>query len=359
MRSGRLPSLDVLRAGAIFLVIGRHISLPEQSDMLAWVWYPLAIWYRCGWVGVDLFFVLSGFLVSGVLFQEYQRHGSLRLGWFWVRRGLKIYPNFYLFLIVTLLMTCWQGKTYPTTWVVAEVFFFQNYVGGLWNHTWSLAVEEHFYILLPVLLRVLVWVNGNGKTPFDAIPRIFIVLAIVVLLMRTWNAFTQPYAHMTHMFPTHLRIDGLFFGVLIAYGYHFYFDKYVAYCRRWMKVFWVGGSALLALAVVLPHNAVVMQSVGLTGLYIGSGLLLSAAVVWNFSGGRFWKILARIGRDSYSIYLWHMPVKVWILPLFFMSSSFLSVIVFGASSLGVGMFVAKFFEWPILKLRDRWFPSRS
>lgn len=357
--SGRLISLDILRACAVFLVIGRHINLPEQDQMSNWLWYPLAVWYQCGWVGVDLFFVLSGFLVSGLLFAEYQKKGSLHIRRFWIRRGLKIYPAFYFFLIVTLLVTFWQEKTYPLILILGEVFFIQNYVGGLWNHTWSLAVEEHFYFLLPLLLGGFALRNKNNVNPFKSIPVVVLCVSGAVLLVRSWHAWTVPYSHLTHMFPTHLRIDSLFFGVLLSYQFHFFRTGFIAFCQKWSRWLWGVGGLLLLISVIFSFDSVVTQSFGLTGIYVGAGLWLSAALVWEAKWWGLEKVIARIGRDSYSIYLWHMPVKVWILPLLFPSPTVGEVLVFLLLSVGFGMFVAKFCEWPILRLRDRWFPTRS
>ena len=85
----RIKQLDVLRGIAIVLVLGSHMP---ASDL----------WSQIGWVGVDLFFVLSGFLVSGLLFNEYKKHGQIRLGRFLIRRGFKIYPAFYFLILVTI-----------------------------------------------------------------------------------------------------------------------------------------------------------------------------------------------------------------------------------------------------------------
>ncbi len=89
----RNPSLDVLRCIAILLVVGFHMDS---------VGYRL--WSRAGWIGVDLFFVLSGFLVSGLLFTDYKTHGRIDWKRFLLRRGLKIWPSFYVFLGVTAVL---------------------------------------------------------------------------------------------------------------------------------------------------------------------------------------------------------------------------------------------------------------
>src|SRR5204863_7752623 len=99
----RLVQLDLLRCLAIVLVLGRHM-VPCPSHTNAWLGRLTSIWQRGGWIGVDLFFVLSGFLVSGLLFREYQRHGSVDVVRFLIRRGFKIYPGFWVLLGATVAL---------------------------------------------------------------------------------------------------------------------------------------------------------------------------------------------------------------------------------------------------------------
>src|SRR5215211_479046 len=100
----RLKNLDVLRAVAVLLVLGRHVNVvaPMPADVPGPVALAIRAWVKVGWTGVDLFFVLSGFLVSGLLFAEYRKNGELRIGRFLIRRGFKIYPPFWVLMAVTL-----------------------------------------------------------------------------------------------------------------------------------------------------------------------------------------------------------------------------------------------------------------
>ncbi|NBX63664.1 MAG: acyltransferase, partial [Bacteroidetes bacterium] len=112
-------SLDLLRALAILLVLGRHS-------------FANGLWHWIGWSGVDLFFVLSGFLVSGLIFQEVKTQGDVRLGRFLVRRALKIYPSFYVFLLVSVLAAWMTDRNYETSQLLSEIFYLQSYFDGLW-----------------------------------------------------------------------------------------------------------------------------------------------------------------------------------------------------------------------------------
>src|SRR4051794_7562171 len=122
----RLASLDVLRAVAIFLVLGRHMPPFTSSSASAPMLTFLHAWECGGWIGVDLFFVLSGFLVAGLLFREHQLFGTIRYGHFLARRGLKIYPAFYVMLGAVVWFAAAHRHTFvswPT--LLSEILFVQ------------------------------------------------------------------------------------------------------------------------------------------------------------------------------------------------------------------------------------------
>src|SRR5262245_6491508 len=143
----RSKSLDLLRAVAVLLVLGRHMDVcPKETNLFFhYVTYYLS---QGGWIGVDLFFVLSGFLVSGLLFKEYKRYSTVSIKNFLIRRGLKIYPAFYFLILCTILISLKWHVHFTISSCLGELFFLQNYLGALWAHTWSLAIEEHFYLFL-------------------------------------------------------------------------------------------------------------------------------------------------------------------------------------------------------------------
>ena len=202
---GRNQSLDVLRCIAVLLVLGCHLP-----------YYRL--WARAGWIGVDLFFVLSGFLISGLLFEDYKAHGQIDWKRFLIRRGFKIWPPFYVFLFLTALL---MHGGMPLQGFLACASFLQNYLArspivasGVFVHLWSLAVEEHFYVLLPALLVLLA--ARKVRDPFRAVPYIFAGLSAICLVLRVLTVRAGGQVWMTH-----LRIDSLFAGVTLGYFLQF------------------------------------------------------------------------------------------------------------------------------------------
>lgn len=362
-QGGRLPALDVLRALAVALVIVRHQPLPTYFPALGFKYlYPLQ---RGGWTGVDLFFVLSGFLISGLLFREHRRYGSIHLGRFFVRRGLKIYPAFYLFLAATLpLQLHWNIHTADVMrgfW--HETLFIQNYTNGLWEHTWTLAVEEHFYIALPVFLLILTLIFRKRENPFRVVPIVFGILALLLLWARRehrHSSYDLDYCSIH----THLRIDSLFFGVLLAYYFHYAHDAFIGACRRAWPLLMIGGVALLSPAFFIEREkSRFIYTTGFTLFYLGSGMLLAAAVSLPWRPGRIGRGIAYIGSHSYSIYLWHIIILKWVMEDLLLPRTehwpWLGIVfVYYVLSIGAGILMSNVLEYPVLRLRDRLVPSR-
>jgi peptidoglycan/LPS O-acetylase OafA/YrhL len=362
----RNKRLDVLRCIAVFLVLGRHGLIQ-------------GVWFEVGWAGVDLFFVLSGFLISGLLFIEYKRTQRISLPRFFIRRGFKIYPAFWAMLIGSFFIALAYGSRFPGYRWSREILFIQNYKPAIWRHTWSLAVEEHFYIILPLLLVALNWLSKNRKDPFWFIPYAFCILAPVTLAMRYVAAHQPSYRpddFWKLMFLTHLRIDALFFGVVIGYFYHFRPGLIPSLLRnRWNRLALEGITGLLiSCSFVFPVESPFMQSFGLTLVYLGFGgllvLSLTARGPDESSAGlsaavsKFGGVLAFVGTYSYSIYLWHIAVLTFglrglqVLSPVTLSAASLTYIYITISIL-FGILMAHIVEFPALQWRDGLFPRTS
>jgi peptidoglycan/LPS O-acetylase OafA/YrhL len=351
----RNTNLDALRGIAILMVLGRHAGL--AVDYLHATNRFTFCTMRVGWAGVDLFFVLSGFLISGLLFSDYQKWGRIHLKRFYIRRGFKIWPAFYALIAAGLLIDIvMPGHHLTTKGLLPELTFFQDYFFGIWGITWSLAVEEHFYICLPLLLLFMIW--RNPQKPFTSLPWVFAGIAAFCLACRFWVGWSQDgnINYYQCVFPTHLRMDGLMFGVLIAY-----FKRFQPRVFDWMAT-WRGGWVVIAAAVtvlsIFPCEDRNMHTWGFTVLYVGAGFLLAKAVA--FKGPRAIRamsfMLAQIGVYSYSIYLWQM-FYVWkVLPHFHIKAPMLLYWATVGGAIVFGILAAKAIEIPALHFRDKMFP---
>ena len=355
--------LDVLRGVAILMVLVCHSIHIRQPT-----WDAAIV--GAGWSGVDLFFVVSGFLISGLLFSEYRKTGRIRFRRFAVRRAIKIYPAFFALVVVTVAMHfrhsfSWNDEIWRR--LLHDIFFVQSYFPGTWGHFWSLSVEEHFYILLPVTMFLMIRFAGkrSAEDPFTAIPKLFILIAPVLLIARLLTARYVPYSWQTHLFPTHLRLDSLLFGVVISYYRLFHAERFSSFATRYRNQLLCLAGILIAPIFFMSQSDPWMYTYGFASLYVGFGCLLVGFLhvpldnVWRpvLTGLR---AIGYLGTFSYSIYLWHL---YWVqiieprLPMTGYPSMRLGVYYTGAILLGIA--AAKIVEIPALRLREHLFPPSA
>jgi peptidoglycan/LPS O-acetylase OafA/YrhL len=383
-RGTRVIQLDLLRGVAILLVLGRHVVWPATQ---AGVFTPFAVaWERFGWTGVDLFFVLSGFLIGGLLYEELLSTGRLRLGRFLIRRIFKIWPTFYLFVAFLLLYFYQQGPLGPDDHgafsdklrpLLPHLFHLQNYIGPVWLHTWSLAVEEHFYLAFPFLLFLHSRLRRSRPVPSLAeVTAVTLAALIVCGYLRVKAHPTADISFVTQLMPTHLRIDSLLFGTFLAYVYHAR-RNWFARLHKWRVAILLLGIAAISPMLWLSLDTVPFVSTwGFSLLYIGYGCMLvsvmcieqnspTMAFLTNSPPAR---VLARIGFSSYSIYVWHwhaarLPVIDLAEQHAIRQSPSLQWLVFTTlyvlTAAAFGIVMGKIVELPALQLRDRLFPRIS
>jgi peptidoglycan/LPS O-acetylase OafA/YrhL len=349
----RIFQLDVLRGFAILLVMGVHVPA-----------YP--IWSTIGSWGVDLFFVLSGFLIANLLFTEYRNTSDIRFARFFVRRALKLYPSFYLLLGLTLLYCFLWRVPFTGRQLLGELLLTQNYLGGIWGHTWSLAVEEHFYILLPLILAFMLRRAGNVKNPFRAIPYTFFAVAATCLILRIVNSHLHPVLdHHIHFQPSHLRADALFFGVFLGYLHNFQPEVVQKLMRDpWRFPVSVVSILALAPALFLPASDPFIYTVGFTLVYIGFGTMLLLSIYQEGrkrpKPGLAVRWIAWMGTYSYTLYLWHVPMaQVFgtLAPRLGNINQYLLHAVYFMTTIVVSVALSKLVEIPALRLRERFFPK--
>jgi peptidoglycan/LPS O-acetylase OafA/YrhL len=364
----RLRELDFLRGIAIILVLLRHIPLSTFTKNM-------------GWVGVDLFFVLSGFLVSGLIFKEYIKFGNIKPKLFLIRRGFKIYPIYFLFYLLYLIPIIIEHR-FNIIGFIGDMTFTQNYLSG-WGYaypaTWSLAVEEHFYFLFAFFLWIglrfnkkLLQVDSTFKSISNKnFELIVITLLLIVLLLRVFSNFILLGQLARNFTMTHLRIDSLLFGVLISYL--FYFRK-----MELEKIF-MKNSYLLYIICILgllwtpfidPVPSFFVKTFGFSILYISFGILLIIFllkininnILNNIFTVNIVNIVSKIGYCSYSIYIIHTFIIKWCNYLFDLYNCkfnhYLFFIIASTISIISGMLMTYIIEKYFLGLRDKYYPSR-
>jgi len=356
----KLQSLDGLRAMAILLVFFHHMKnfIPVlNTPSFYFQWYVAQ-----GWIGVDLFFVLSGFLITGILLDT--RDANNYFSGFYARRVLRIFPLYYLVLIgiivASQILTNVHAQSAPEIAVQVPLpadrwvyfCFLTNWI-GLWKahwdtqfssilaHFWSLAIEEQFYFFWPLV----VWLARPRAIPWIA----GIVAGLSAMIRLVWVAHVGiqmvPPQSIEVAIATICRLDGLFAGALCAYLFRD--AELVLRIRKWLPwiavsfigFFYLVFSAMLFApqrwAVLIygptpavPHSledATRLFSLcgGFTVLAIGFGALVLLAACTETENTWMQKflrsrVLAPIGKYSYGIYVYHVPIlgaaAIFLLP---------------------------------------------
>lgn len=341
------------------LVLGRHMSQtpPDMPDVFKSL---MEAWRFVGWMGVDLFFVLSGFLISGLIIREFEKHGDFNGIHFLIRRGFKIYPSYYLFLIVALPAIIWIPNAVTPYKFMCEALFVSNYFDNIWGQTWSLCIEEHFYILFALGFFIL----SKRKFPIKYLMYACIFTLIFPLALRIYISSILSFYQKPFQTATLFRIDALAFGVLISCLFQLYGDNLKSKLRKYAPLVTAFGALLITPCALLGYEKPLLYTAGLTALYMGWGLILAVAMCYEVqTKNRVINAIALLGTFSYSIYLWHKPFSglCWLPSEWWPGhlNEWGRLAVFFTASLVVGIGMSKIIEYPTLKLRDKWFPSRS
>ncbi len=323
----RLHGLDHLRALAIVLVLLFHYQvyygLPEPLASSG-----LDIISGFGWSGVDLFFVLSGYLIGNKLLSNIDNHGNIRFGQFYMNRSFRIFPAYLAAVAIYFAFSeVQEGRGLQPLWKFLT--FTQNIPIDLrantFSHAWSLCVEEHFYLALPLILYLL-FTKGLQRRGG------YILLALIGLgiLIRygIWSELVEPLfgrrrlgAAFQHLYyPTYTRLDGLIVGVAIAALFRYQPELRDRLTRHGNIILAAGLAVLLACYYLFGGQLISNEFwslhtalVGFPLLSAGYGLLVIAALSPGSLLYRFkFTPTAAIAAVSYSVYLVHKMSNHWI-----------------------------------------------
>ncbi len=352
-REGRRLDLDVVRGLAIVLALGWHFS-GEQSgnallDALTW---PGRMF---GWAGVDLFFVLSGFLLGRLVLTEQARTGRFDGRRFTIRRLLKLWPVLYVFLAVQALF----GPEPWTSYLWQNALHVQNYAGTSLTHLWSLAVEEHFYLALAVLFPFVARRRGSPRM----LAAILVGILVAALALRIWGAMNG-LSDVRLQWRTHFRVDSIAAGVLLALvSVHWpeSFERLRSRRRLLLGVLAVGTVHL----VTVGKLGAVGSTIGFTVAYLTAAalLLLLYRAAWIPRARWLTVPMAGLGRYSYGIYIWHVFAAAVVLDLLPgwdpESATAGAQVVKYAAAITVGVVATVVVEKPVIRLRDRLLPAAT
>lgn len=367
----RAAGPDLLRAIAILLVMLWHLPGPATPMALEWL-------KPYGWAGVDLFFVLSGYLIGSQLLSRLARGQAPSFRDFYLRRAFRILPAFLAVLaLYRVFPDLRENPTMQSSWrfLTFTMNFGLDYSAtGAFTHAWSLCVEEHFYLLFPVLVLLVSRLRWSGWVVVIACG---VLMGGMVLRAALWlNAMSPPIAAgntarlaptylETIYYPTYCRLDGLLFGVLLAAFKIYKPDQW----RRCLNPLWalVVGLVALALAVMTFYwpTAPIFHGPILTlaGATFGYPLLsfaftcvLAASLEWErVFGTRRVPGAQTIAVTSYSIYLSHKLVE-HSAEIFFGKQAISGIggfAMYFAIGIAAGALLWAIVERPFLLLRDR------
>jgi peptidoglycan/LPS O-acetylase OafA/YrhL len=360
----RIFGLDVVRAIAILMVVFSHIYYLIDSTNPTLI----SISGISGFAGVELFFVLSGFLIGTILLKKFisEEFSIKTILHFLKRRWFRTLPNYYLVLILNLIIALFFG--YPIDNWLSYFFFMQNFASysiTIFTESWSLSVEEWTYVFVPIVLFFgCKLFKKNKKFGFLLLCGFLIVLFHLLRFtvymedsfsdMQTWNLAIKSIVIY--------RIDSIIVGFVIAW-LHFYYarflEKYSVYLfiiALHLFFFQFVVMNVLGFDIVQSPLYVKVFYFTLTSFTIALGI--PVFVYWNKSNSFFAKPIELISRISYSMYLLHYSIVTvlfkFILNKFnFELSAPLIIVIYLFATIFISYLLYKYFEKPMMNLRDK------
>lgn len=361
----RIFGLDILRALAILFVVIEHGSylLPEKLRPICNLFV---------FDGVSIFFVLSGFLIGGILIKIMQEKGFsiAALKNFWIRRWFRTLPNYFLILFILCLLHLFfdDGFSFGGIWnyFIFSQNIFTKHPSLFFPEAWSLCVEEWFYLILPLLITTLTFMlNKSYKKG------IFYASLIVIVLVTSFRYYRFSTLAINDLNDWDLlfrkqvvtRLDSLMFGVIGAYINYYYHKSWIKYKNQLF---------LLGIVLFIISKFILRKFLAINGIYfcVFSFSLISIATLFllpylselKTSKGFLYKPITYLSLTSYSMYLLNLSiVQRWILDNIpwhnYLSNGYIILIskygLYWVLVVGLSILIYKYFEIPMTSLREK------
>ena len=353
----RMPGLDLLRAVAVVWTMLFHSFLVGGLGK-DWSWLS-----RYGWMGVDLFFVLSGFLIGSQVLKPLANGGRFSFRDFYMRRAFRILPAFFAVLALYLLWPGFREAPGMEPWWKFAGFFMNVSIdytnNAAFSHAWSLCVEEHFYLLFPLLALALL--RRPSVRVFVAVC-VFTIAMGIALRTGTWLHFDALGSHRNWFveniyYPTWNRLDGLLAGVILAVWKTYRPQSWARAATRANRVVPMGLVTIaLSFWLFRERTGLLGNSVGWPVLSLGLAMLVFAGAQSNsLIGRRAVPGAGWLAAVSFSLYLVHKPIYGLVQAHFgdaLEGRGYLAFAAYGIASLLGAAVLHYSVERPGLRLRD-------
>lgn len=362
----RVFGLDLMRATAITLVVFSHVSwlLPEKTGLL----FDLLSVF--GVIGVEIFFVLSGFLIGRIIYQFFLKE-DFKFGditYFWIRRWFRTLPNYFLALQFNMIVILAIGSSLPDG-IWKYFFFIQNFSSGItpfYYESWTLSVEEIGYLLGPLLIFLLFIIRPKSNRSKQYLFMVLFIIILCTLLryiynlnddireMRNWNLNLKSVVIY--------RLDAIYYGALAAYLY-FKFPKF--WNRFSLGLFFLGIS-VFGLVNILPlqYNILIETNPGFWNIWylpicsLSIALCLPLMTQWKINKTIPGLLITKLSLISYAVYILHYSIILQVLRHQIPNEDFVGfdliifILLYLATVLFCSYLLFKFFESPFTELRD-------
>ncbi len=361
--TNRIFGLDLIRAIAILFVVFSHIYylIDDKNPLL------IALSGLFGYAGVELFFVLSGFLIGSILLKKYidNQFSKKELFIFLKRRWFRTLPSYYLILMINIvLVLIFQ---YPNYSIWKYFLFLQNLFQNnitFFTESWSLSIEEWTYIIMPLMLYFGGKLIANKKYAFLLLSistivffhlfRFYNYMNHQVYDMETWNSQVKSIVF--------LRIDSIVFGFLIAWFYYFKKEHLKKYCVYLfilsIHLFFLQFLFMNLLGVEIITYPIYFHVFYFTLSSLTFALALPVFIFWKSAKGIFSTLVSFLSKISYSMYLLHysimsVVVKYIVSELGINFNKLTIISIYLVLTLSFSYILYRFYEKPLMDLRDK------